>query len=87
MAVATIRAILTIVGHVAIRTVDALRAPLATETEREATATDALAGVACIVHVFGIEDAEAVVAILGSHGLRKITILGPVLDQVVAGFT
>lgn len=86
LAITAVGTVLTVVSHITIRTVDALGTPLAAQTEREAAAADALTGVACEVHVFGVEDPEAVVAILGAHGFREITVLGPVLDQVVTRF-
>lgn len=64
LAVATVGAVLAIVGHVAVGAVDTFRAPLAAETECETATADTFAGVTRVVHVFGIENTEAVVTIL-----------------------
>lgn len=86
LAVAAVRAVLAVIGHVAVRAVDALGAPFAPNAEGEAAAACALARVACVVDVFRVKDAEAVVAILRSHCFRVVTVFGPILDEVVAGF-
>ncbi len=87
LAVATVGAVLGVVRHVAIGAVDAFGAPFATDAERESAAAHALAGVASVVHIFGIEDAKAVVAILAAHRFREVAVFRAVLDKVIARFS
>ena len=79
--------VLRVIHHVTVRTIDAFCTPFAADAKRKTAAADALAGVASVVHIFRVENAEAVVAILGSDCLRKITIFGTILDEVVPRFT
>ena len=87
LALTAVGAILTVVRHVTVGTVDTFRTPFAADAEGEPAAADALAGVAGVVHVLGVEDAEAVVAIFRSDRLGIVTVLRAILNQVVAGFT
>jgi hypothetical protein len=86
----TLSAVLTVLGiidHVAARAIDTLRAPLATDAEGEAAATHTLSRVTGVVHIFRIEDPEAVVAILRLHRrIRIVAVLGTDLLQVIPRF-
>ena len=76
-AVAAVLAILTVVGHVTIHAIDTLRAPLTAHAEREPAAAHALPRISGVVHILGVEDPEAVVAILRFDGrVGVIAVLG-----------
>ena len=87
LTLATVGTVLTVIRHVTVGTVDTLCAPFTTHAERESAATNAFARVASVVHILGIEDTEAVVAILGSHRFREFTILRTILDDIISRLT
>ena len=84
LTLAAVGAVLAVVRHIAVGAVDAFRAPFAPHAERESAAADALARVASVVHVFRVENAEAVVAILGAHRFGELAVLGTKVNNVVS---
>ncbi len=86
LAVTAVGAVLAEVCHVAVRAIDAFRAPLAAHAERQTAAADAFAGVAGVVHVFRVENAEAVVTILRPHRFGVLAVFRAKMDDVIARF-
>jgi hypothetical protein len=84
---AAILAVLTVIAGVARCAVDAFRTPFAGNAECQTGARYAFAGIAGVVDIFGIKNAEAVVTVTGLHCcIRIIAVIGANLLEVVAWF-
>lgn len=87
LTVTTVGTVLCVINHVTVRAVCALGAPLTAQAKSETTTADAFPRVASVVHVLGIKDTEAVIAIFATDGLCEVAIVGTSLDEVVPRFT
>ncbi len=85
--ISAISAVLTVIAHVTGEAIDALGTPFAVGAEREPRTARALAGITTVVHIFAVEDPEAVVAIFGLQScINETTILRTHLLHIVTRF-
>jgi hypothetical protein len=86
LAFGAVLAVLAEVAAVAIDAIDAFGAPLTIHAKRHAATVTAFAGITTVVHIFAVENAEAVIAVFRLHrGVRIATIFGHDELEVVTG--
>ena len=87
LALTTVRTILSVINHVAVRAVGTLRAPLTADAESQATTADTLSGIPSVVHILRVKNSKTVVTVLTADCLCVVTVFRPILDEVIPRFT